>query len=231
MENSSAIIETNICEWTSQDSTLSGCVREEPDQRSLRHRPTNQSPNTEPMGVLIVDDNKLNGAAIRRSFGALEASISVFEVRTCDQALNALHGVHPRIRALPPCVLVLNLDMPGSFEFLKRLRLDTIYSVRNSPVFVHSQSNAPHDRNQAYEWKVAGYIHDRPGRKSLLGLARLLREYIRSIEPPSHEQSINVPRISSRPAPDSGAETSADVWSSPMRASPNGASIGLELVI
>jgi hypothetical protein len=102
--------------------------------------------------------------------------------------LDALHGVHSRMNALPSCILLLNLDMPESFGFLKALRSSNHF-VRNAVVFVHSKSNSIVDHTRAYEWNIAGYIHDRPGRKSLLSLARLLREYIRAVELPDHDES------------------------------------------
>jgi CheY-like chemotaxis protein len=231
MENSSIVMETETSEWTTQYNTGSGYDREGADKRTLRSTPKNRIPNTGPMGVLIVDDNRLNGAAIRRSFSALKASIPVFEVRTCGEALDALYGVHPRISVLPPCIVVLNLDMPGSFGFLNELRREPDHLVRNSTVFVHSKSNSIPDRNRAYEWNIAGYIHDRPGRKSLLSLAQLLREYIQAVELPNYDESIDRCDMPSRRIPGCGVEAPPNVRFSSIPSSPDRASTRLELVI
>jgi CheY-like chemotaxis protein len=180
-------------------------------------------------GVLIVDDNRLNGAAIRRAFSELQVATSVFEVRTCGEALDALHGVHSRIDVLPRCVLLLNLDMPHSFEFLEELRRDSDQSVRNSTVFVHSTSNSVSDRNRAYDRNVAGYIHDRPGRKSLLSMARLLREYIRAVELPDQAGPLNRRNLALRHTSASGVEASRYVRPSPIPSHPTRAVSGLKL--
>jgi DNA-binding NarL/FixJ family response regulator len=166
----------------------SGSDGEVVQERFMRPRPEDENLDTRPVGVLIIDDNRLNGVAIRRSFTALQVFTAIFEVRTCGEALDALHGMHSRMNALPPCILLLNLDMPESFEFLKVLRSSN-HSGRNAVIFVHSKSNSIANHTRAYDWNIAGYIHDRPGRKSLLSLARLLREYIRAVELPDHDDS------------------------------------------
>jgi CheY-like chemotaxis protein len=231
MENSSIDMEADSCEWPTQYDTSPGYDRDEAHKRSLRPRSKNEIQSTGPIGVLIVDDNRLNGAAIRRSFSALKASIPVFEVRTCGEALDALYGVHPRISVLPPCIVVLNLDMPGSFGFLNELRREPDHLVRNSTVFVHSKSNSIPDRNRTYEWNIAGYIHDRPGRKSLLSLARLLREYIQAVELPNYDESIDRCDMPPRCIPGCGVEAPPNVRFSSIRSPPDRASSNLELVI
>lgn len=228
MENSLIDKGADRCEWTTEDGTSSVRSRMKAEERAVRPRPNGQNLNSGLIGVLIIDDNRFNGAAVRRSFTALDASIPVFEVRACEEALDVLYGEHSRLSALPPCVLVLNLDMPGGLEFLKELRLSSDQSVRNATVFVHSQSNSVPDRNRAYEWNIAGYIHDRPGRKSLLGLARLLREYVRAVELPDHEESIDC-RVPSRCTSDVGVETSGYVRPTSNPSYPAGATTGFEL--
>jgi CheY-like chemotaxis protein len=191
MENSEIFNEASTDQEVARFQTLSGYGR-------LRYEcsrfpePKVQFANSGPVGVLIVDDNRLNGSAIRRSFGALQASIPIFEVRTCGEAWDVLHGAHSRIDALPPSVMLLNLDMPGSFDFLRAVRQEANHATQNAIVFVHSKSNSAAQRNSAYAWNIAGYIHDRPGRKSLLSLARLLREYIVAVELPDHYGALEV---------------------------------------
>jgi hypothetical protein len=186
MENSAITNEPGTYEEMTQVRTWPGYCPDGVSETAPPPVPEAQFANTRPIGVLIVDDNRLNGASVRRSFGALQVSMPMFEVRTCGEAWDVLHGTHSRIDVLPPCVLLLNLDMPQSFDFLQALRGDANLAVRNATVFVHSKSNSVAHRNRAYNWNIAGYIHDRPGRKSLLRLARLLREYIWAVELPDH---------------------------------------------
>lgn len=230
MKSFSTATISDTYEETAQYSTSSGCNREEAKERSLHPRIDGQPLNTGLVGVLIIDDNKLNGAAIRRSFSALRESAPVFEVRTFEEALDALCGVHSRLPVLPPCVLLLNLDMPHSFEFLRQLRQDSNPLVRNLTVVVHSASNSVAVRNRADDWNVAGYVHDRPGRTSLLGLARLLRQHIKAVELPELEPfgSRDVPP---RCTPDCKAETPFDTWPFPIFSRRNEAPTQMELGI
>lgn len=122
MENFSVVIEPGHYDWMTEECTSSELDPENAGQLTLPPWSLSRSLQPEATGVLIIDDNRLNGASIRRSLGALQMSKPIFEVRTCDEALDALCGLHSRIKVLPPCVLVLNIDMPGSFEFLSELR-------------------------------------------------------------------------------------------------------------
>jgi CheY-like chemotaxis protein len=191
MENSGIFIEADADQEVSQFQTASGYGRQRCDTPRFPE-PKARFANSGPVGVLIVDDNRLNGRAIRRSFGALQASIPIFEVRTCGEAWDVLHDTHSRIDVLPPSVILLNLDMPGSFDFLKAVRNDADHASQNTIIFVHSKSNSAAQRNSTYAWNIAGYIHDQPGRKSLLGLARLLRDYTVAVELPDHRGALDV---------------------------------------
>jgi CheY-like chemotaxis protein len=134
--------------------------------------------------ILLVDDDKVDVMAVKRSFRELKIANPVIEARNGIEALEYLRGENGREKVPQPCLVLLDLNMPrmNGIEFLEELRRDE--NLRGTLVFVMTTSAAEDDRTRAYEKNVAGYVlKHRPG-QSFLEAISMLEHYWRVIEFP-----------------------------------------------
>ena len=135
--------------------------------------------------ILLVDDDKVDTMAVRRSFRELNITNPVIATRNGIEALECLRGENGREKVPSPCLVLLDLNMPrmGGIEFLGELRNDP--ALRRTLVFVMTTSEAEEDRMRAYDKNVAGYVlKHRPG-QSFLDAIGMLQHYWRTIEFPT----------------------------------------------
>ncbi|MGD0102851.1 MAG: response regulator [Rhodopila sp.] len=136
------------------------------------------------MTILLVDDDKVDAMAVRRSFRDLKIGNPIIEARDGIDALERLRGENGQQKVASPCLVLLDLNMPrmGGIEFLQELRADPLLS--RTLVFVMTTSSAKEDRTRAYGHNIAGYIvKHRPG-QSFLDAIVMLEHYWRVIEFP-----------------------------------------------
>jgi CheY-like chemotaxis protein len=136
------------------------------------------------VNILLVDDDKVDVMAVKRSFRELKIANPVIEARNGIEALDCLRGQNGREKVSSPCLVLLDLNMPrmGGIEFLAELRRDP--DLRGTLVFVMTTSAAEDDRTRAYQKNVAGYVlKHRPG-QSFLEAISMLEHYWRVIEFP-----------------------------------------------
>ena len=134
--------------------------------------------------ILLVDDDKVDVMAVKRSFRELKIANPVVEAHNGIEALDRLRGQNGYERVPSPCLVLLDLNMPrmGGVEFLDKLRRDD--ALRSTLVFVITTSGAEEDRARAYNMNVAGYVlKHRPG-QSFLEAISMLEHYWRVIEFP-----------------------------------------------
>lgn len=137
------------------------------------------------VNILLVDDDKVDVMAVKRSFRELRIANPVIEARNGIEALEYLRGQNGREKIPSPCLVLLDLNMPrmGGIEFLEELRRDA--DLRGTLVFVMTTSAAEDDRTRAYQKNVAGYVlKHRPG-QSFLEAISMLEHYWRVIEFPA----------------------------------------------
>jgi CheY-like chemotaxis protein len=134
--------------------------------------------------ILLVDDDKVDTMAVRRSFRDLKIANPVVEARNGIEALERLRGESGCIKVKPPCLVLLDLNMPrmGGIEFLTELRDDPL--LRRTLVFVMTTSAAEEDRLRAYDKNVAGYVLKHRLGQSFLDSINMLQFYWRVIEFP-----------------------------------------------
>jgi CheY-like chemotaxis protein len=135
--------------------------------------------------ILLVDDDKVDTMAVRRSFRELNITNPMVAARNGIEALECLRGENGRDKVPSPCLVLLDLNMPrmGGIEFLTELRNDL--ALRRTVVFVMTTSEAEEDRTRAYDKNVAGYVlKHRPG-QSFLDAIGMLQHYWRTIEFPT----------------------------------------------
>ncbi len=121
--------------------------------------------NSRAVTVLVVDDDKVDVAAVRRAFAALHIGNPIVEANNGIEALEFLRGDNDRPKLPSPHIVLLDLNMPrmNGVEFLEELRADV--ELRTTVVFVLTTSNAPDDRQECYERHISGYLlKHQPGR-------------------------------------------------------------------
>jgi len=135
--------------------------------------------------ILLVDDDKVDAMAVKRSFRELHIANPIVGARNGIEALEHLRGEDGNVKVLEPRLVLLDLNMPrmGGIEFLEELRADPL--LRRTLVFVMTTSASEEDRMRAYDKNVAGYVlKHRPG-QSFLEAISMLEHYWRVVEFPS----------------------------------------------
>jgi CheY-like chemotaxis protein len=134
--------------------------------------------------ILLVDDDKVDAMAVKRSFCALGIDNPVVEAHNGIEALQCLRGENGYPQVPSPYLILLDLNMPqmGGLEFLAELRGDP--ALRQALIFVMTTSAADDDRTRAYEKNVAGFVlKHRPGR-SFLDALSMFEQYWRVVDFP-----------------------------------------------
>jgi CheY-like chemotaxis protein len=137
------------------------------------------------LSILLVDDDKVDVMAVRRSFRELKIANPIIEAQNGIEALARLRGENGYEKVRLPCLILLDLNMPrmSGLEFLDKLREDE--ALRSTLVFVMTTSDAQEDRARAYDLNIAGYVlKHRPG-QSFLEAISMLQHYWRVIEFPA----------------------------------------------
>ena len=99
--------------------------------------------------ILAVDDDEIH-LDLTRAF--LEKDYDVTTVKSCEEALKRLyHG-------LAPCVILLDLVMPGTDGWQTYERIRGISNLHNVPIAIFTVSDDPTDKNRAKEMGAADYI-------------------------------------------------------------------------
>jgi CheY-like chemotaxis protein len=139
--------------------------------------------------ILLVDDDKFDTKAVRRSFQALRFDNPVVEARNGIQAMDLLRGENGHEMVRWPFVILLDLNMPGmdGFDFLEKLRNDPDF--RRAPVFVISGSESAEDRTRAYNLNIVGFIRKHGPSRSFLKEVQMLQHYIQVTEFPEQESA------------------------------------------
>jgi CheY-like chemotaxis protein len=136
------------------------------------------------VNILLVEDDKVDIMAIRRSFRERKIANPVIVAHNGIEALEYLRGDNGRQKISEPCLIMLDLNMPrmGGLEFLEVLRADAL--LRRHVVFVMTTSAADEDRIRAYDHNVAGYIvKERVGQNFIESIS-MMELYWRVIEFP-----------------------------------------------
>jgi CheY-like chemotaxis protein len=101
--------------------------------------------------ILLVDDDKIDTMAVKRSFRALKITNPMVEAHNGIEALDHLRGQNGYDKVVEPSLILLDLNMPrmGGLTFLDELRRDPV--LRNTLVFVMTTAAAEDDRRSAYD--------------------------------------------------------------------------------
>ena len=129
------------------------------------------------MSILLVEDNDLDAAILKRSMKKLDLSNSLIRARDGLEALELLKS-HLATKTLPqPFVILLDINMPrmNGHEFLAELRATD--ALKASQVYVFTTSDSKKDINLAYKNNANGYIVKPDSTSELTDILRALQEF------------------------------------------------------
>jgi CheY-like chemotaxis protein len=140
--------------------------------------------NDNSVTILMVDDDRVDAMAIKRSVRKLKIANSMIAARDGIEALEHLRGENGHEKVRSPLLVLLDLNMPrmGGIEFLEELRRDPL--LESTLVFVLTTSSSAEDRARAYAKNVAGYILKYRAGQDFQDAIRMLERYWRVIEFP-----------------------------------------------
>jgi CheY-like chemotaxis protein len=139
--------------------------------------------------ILVVDDDRVDTMAIRRSLRELKITNPVVAARDGIEALERLRGENGHEKLPSPLLVLLDLNMPrmGGLEFLEELRADP--ALRSTLVFVMTTSALAEDRTRAYAKNVAGYVLKFQQEQGFQNAILMLEHYWRIVEFPETGQA------------------------------------------
>ncbi|MES2575341.1 MAG: response regulator [Bacteroidota bacterium] len=105
--------------------------------------------------ILLVEDDELDIISVERSLKKIE---SEYVLHTAYNGIEALKLLRDEELGLIPDVILLDINMPrmNGIEFLKVIREDENFS--NLKVFIMTTSSEVHDRFEAEQLGISGYI-------------------------------------------------------------------------
>ena len=111
--------------------------------------------------ILIVEDSNEDFEALQRFLQRSPTTIPIQRCMNGDQALAFLQrtgSYGDRENAPRPCLIVLDLNLPGTDgrEVLRRIKQDE--KLKTIPVIVFTTSNNPKDIEECYQYGVNSYI-------------------------------------------------------------------------
>jgi CheY-like chemotaxis protein len=107
------------------------------------------------LNILLVEDDEVDVMNVKRAFEKNHITNPLFVAGNGLEALEKLrNGEVPQDRR----IVLLDLNMPrmNGIEFLRQLRSDPALAA--TPVIVLTTSNNDHDKIEAYNLNVAGYL-------------------------------------------------------------------------
>lgn len=129
------------------------------------------------MNILLVEDNDLDVAILRRSMKKLDIFNSLIRARDGLEALEFLKSNLVKRELQHPYVILLDINMPrmNGHEFLAELRETD--ALKDSRVYVFTTSDSKKDINLAYENNVNGYIVKPNSTSELTDILKALQEF------------------------------------------------------
>ncbi|QDV09345.1 Response regulator rcp1 [Planctomycetes bacterium Poly30] len=133
--------------------------------------------SSQPLTVLLVEDDDIDAMAVTRMFRKVPGEIPI----TVQRAVNGADGL-AQLRQLVsdragPLMVLLDINMPllNGHEFLSAVRADK--ALESTIVFILTTSIDPKDVENAYRSHVAGYLPKTANPKAGAKVGQLLREY------------------------------------------------------
>lgn len=136
--------------------------------------------------ILLVEDDSVDVMNVQRAFRKNNIQNPLHIARNGIEALEMLRGSSsiPKIEPQPK-IIMLDINMPkmNGIEFLKEIRQDE--ELKSISVFIMTTSNDDHDKFQAYNMNVAGYIVKPISFEKFVNAVSILNNYWHLCEQPA----------------------------------------------
>jgi CheY-like chemotaxis protein/DNA-binding Xre family transcriptional regulator len=135
----------------------------------------------EGLSVLLVEDDPADVEKINRAFTQMQMASALVVAADGREALDKLRD---GTSVKKPYIILLDLRLPRmtGLEFLKELRADP--ALKQSIVFILTNSDADREVSQAYDFNVAGYIPKGQNESSFIITTEFLESYAELIKLP-----------------------------------------------
>jgi CheY-like chemotaxis protein len=151
--------------------------------------------------VLYVEDDDNDAFLMQRAFRLLSIGNPLRILSDGKTAIDYLSGAPATAAESPPCLVVLDLSMPGKngLDVLKWIRNDS--KQTDLPVIVLTSSNQESDIHRAFQLKANGFITKPGDSTKLLNIVKAINEYWLSESKPAASfaefaEAKNVPVLS-----------------------------------
>jgi len=140
--------------------------------------------NSEPAGILLLDDDEVDTMNIMRTFRKINIPNKLYTAEDGVTGLALLRGECDPKPASRPKVVLLDINMPrmDGIEFLRELRKDP--DLKDTIVFILTTSNNEREKAAAYNLNIAGYIVKPLDTDVFIDKIRILHNYLNIIEMP-----------------------------------------------
>jgi CheY-like chemotaxis protein len=137
------------------------------------------------MDILLVEDDSVDIMNVQRAFRKNNINNPLHIARNGNEALDMLRGSEEVAQMSPmPKIILLDINMPkmNGIEFLREIRKDD--HLKSISVFIMTTSNDDHDKFQAYNMNVAGYIFKPISFEKFVHAVSVLKSYWQLCEQP-----------------------------------------------
>lgn len=142
--------------------------------------------NERTIDILLVEDDSVDVMNVQRAFKKNNITNPLHVARNGIEALDMLRGTEGCTKLNPvPKIILLDINMPkmNGIEFLRELRNDE--ALKSISVFIMTTSNDDHDKFQAYNMNVAGYIVKPISFEKFVNAVSVLNNYWKLCEQPA----------------------------------------------
>lgn len=138
----------------------------------------------QPIKIFLIEDDEVDFIIIKKAFENINM---LNELIRAKDGLEACEWIESGCLDSVPYVILLDLNMPrmNGIEFLEWLRNKGPEHHRKSPVVILTTSADPHDKKDAYDFCIGGYILKPVDINSFVNSMSILGKYWALCEIPS----------------------------------------------
>ncbi|MEZ5931553.1 MAG: response regulator [Alphaproteobacteria bacterium] len=136
------------------------------------------------VNLLLVEDNEMDVEIFRRAMRKTGLAHPITVAHDGLEALSILRGENGTQPLRRPSVVLLDLNMPrmNGHEFLETIRADP--KLTDLVVFILTTSDAPRDKEQAYQRHVAGYMQKSMSGPSVKEAIQMIQQFAHVVDLP-----------------------------------------------
>lgn len=136
------------------------------------------------LSILLAEDDESDVLFLQRAFKQVELQNPVRVVSDGMEAIEVLSEARIRPEQRLPALVILDLKMPRrtGLQVLEWMRQQPV--IRSIPVLILSSSTNQNDVENAYELGASGFMIKPPSVAERNELARFIKDWLRTIQPP-----------------------------------------------